>query len=62
MPALARWGVRAVHPSDYLLGIYAREPAQVRRSLEEAARKRHMGVTQWLRTEAFAKHTRKFLG
>jgi len=48
-----------VHPSDYLLGIYAEKPAQVHRCLEEAAQKRGMSVAQWLRTEAFAKHAKK---
>jgi len=46
---LSKWGIRAVHPEDFLLELYARAPQAMWRQLKLAADKKHMEVDDLLR-------------
>jgi len=46
---LARWDIRAVHPSDFLLELYAHSPQAVLRQLRFAATKKGMRTRELLR-------------
>jgi len=46
---LERWGITAMHPDDFLLGLYARSPDAVGRQLKLAAVKKRMEVDDLVR-------------
>jgi len=56
--ALAPWGITAVHPSDYLLELYAKDSRAVRKALGAQARKRRMKVEE--RLAIMAEHVPDF--
>jgi len=45
---LEKWEVRAVHPEDFLLELYAQNPAQVWRQLGLAADTKHMELAEFV--------------
>jgi len=46
---LEKWGIAAMHPGDFLLKLYAQNPAAVWRQLALAAQKKHMELDELLR-------------